>query len=99
MDQPHSRHVPNTMCSHDLPVSGLRWHGPISVVGTSFHGYGHALVAPPRIWGRGIRNGARPPFRSPSSPCYLGVGCPLRIIAARHTVAGGVTGATDGGLF
>ena len=66
MDQPHSHHVPNTMCGIDLHVSGLRWHGPTSVVGTPFHGYGHAFVVPPRIWGRGIRNGARPPFRLPS---------------------------------
>ena len=72
MDQPHSHHVPDTMCNHDLPVSGLRWHGPdhasrgAPVVGTPRHGYGHALVAPPRIWGRGIRNGARPPVPSPS---------------------------------
>ena len=66
MDQPHSHHVPNTMCGMILQSIGLRWHGPISVVGTPSHGYGHAFVAPPRIWGRGIRNGARPPFRSPS---------------------------------
>ena len=73
MDQPRSRHVPNTMSDNALQVSGLRWHGcrsyslrVISVVGTPNHGYGHAFVAPPRIWRRGIRNGARPPFRSPS---------------------------------
>lgn len=60
MDQPHSRRVPNTMGDIGLRVTGLRWHGPISVVGTPFHGYGHACVVPPRIWGRGIRNGTHP---------------------------------------
>ncbi len=73
MDQPRSRPVPTTMSDKTVQSSGLRWHGAISVVGTPNHGYGHAFVAPPRIWRRsmrngirGIRNGARPPFRSPS---------------------------------
>ena len=60
MDQPRSRHVPNTMSNNTVQLSGLRWHGVISVVGTPNHGYGHAFVAPPRIWRRGIRNGTRP---------------------------------------
>ena len=68
MDQPRSRHVPDTMSDIILQPTGLRWHGPISVVGTR-RGYGHTFVAPPRIWGRGIRNGTHPPLRSPSREC------------------------------
>ena len=45
-----------------LQVEGLRWHGPISVVGTPSHSYGYGVVAPPRSWDRGIRNAAHPPF-------------------------------------
>jgi hypothetical protein len=38
---------------------GLGRHGPISVVGAPRRSYGYAVVAPPRIWGRGARNAAR----------------------------------------
>ena len=48
-----------------LHVEGLRWHDPISVVGAPSCSYGYGVVAPPRVWGRGIRNAAHPPFRSP----------------------------------
>src|SRR5687768_10068701 len=41
-------------------IRGLRWHGPISVVGAPRRSYGYAFVAPPRIWGRGTRNAGRP---------------------------------------
>src|SRR5687768_16678994 len=40
-------------------VRGLRWHGPISVVGAPRRSYGYAFIAPPRIWGRGTRNAGR----------------------------------------
>ena len=36
--------------------SGLRWHGPISVVSAPRRSYGYAFVALPRSWSRGIRN-------------------------------------------
>ena len=72
MDQPHSHHVPNTVCDMILQLHGLRWHEyrgltprPISVVETPQRGYGHAFVVPPWIWCRGIRNETRPPFRPP----------------------------------
>ena len=65
-DQPRNRHVPHTMVDMNLHVGGLRWHGPISVVGAPSRSYGYGVVAPPRIWGRGIRNAAHPPFQSPS---------------------------------
>ena len=54
-----------------LHVEGLRWHDPdhatrgAPVVGVPSHSYGYGVVAPPRVWGRGIRNAAHPPFRSP----------------------------------
>ena len=61
-----------------LHVEGLRWHDPdhasrgASVVGAPSRSYGYGVVAPPRIWGRGIpgtraiaRVAAHPPFRSP----------------------------------
>ena len=38
---------------HDLTVCGLRWHGPISVVGAPSRSDGYAFEAPPRTWGRG----------------------------------------------
>ena len=41
-----------------LQVEGLRWHDPISVVEAPSHSYGYGVVAPPRSWGRGIRNAA-----------------------------------------
>jgi len=65
-DQPRNRHVPTIMDDMTLHVEGLRWHDPISVVGAPSHSYGYGVVAPPRNWDRGIRNAARPPFRSPS---------------------------------
>ena len=56
----------------DRRVSGLGWHGPISVVGAPSRSDGYGVVATPRIWSRGIpgtrasaRVAARPPFRSP----------------------------------
>ena len=57
--------MPTTIYGITLHVEGLRWHDPISVVGVPSHSYGYGVVAPPRIWGRGIRNAAHPPFRSP----------------------------------
>ena len=57
-DQPHNRPVPTTMYGMTLHVEGLRWHGPISVVGAPSLSYGYGVVAPPRVWGRGIRNAA-----------------------------------------
>ena len=48
-----------------LQVEGLRWHDPISVVGAPSRSECYGVVAPPRSWGRGIRNAAHPPFRSP----------------------------------
>ena len=42
-----------------LRLSGLRWHGPDSVVGAPSRSEGYGVVAPPRIWSRGIRNAAR----------------------------------------
>ncbi len=53
MDQPRNRHVPNTKRDNILRVCGLRWHGPISVVGAPIRSDGYGVVAPPRIWGRG----------------------------------------------
>ncbi len=54
MDQPRNRHVPNTKRDNILHVCGLRWHGPISVVGAPRRAYGHAFVAPPRrVIGKG----------------------------------------------
>ena len=64
--------MPNTMDDMNLHAGGLRWHGPdhasrgAPVVGTPSRSYGYGVVAPPRIWGRGIRNAAHPPFPSPS---------------------------------
>jgi len=42
-----------------LHVEGLRWHDSISVVGAPSRGECYGVVAPPRSWGRGIRNAAR----------------------------------------
>ncbi len=39
-----------------LQVEGLRWHDPISVVGAPSRSECYGVVAPPRSWGRGIRN-------------------------------------------
>jgi hypothetical protein len=50
----------------------LRWHDPISVVGAPSRSECYGVVAPPRSWGRGIRNAAHPPFRLPS---YSSVNC------------------------
>ena len=41
-----------------LHGSGLGWHGPISVVGAPSRSDGYGVVAPPRIWSRGIPNAA-----------------------------------------
>ena len=47
-----------------LQVEGLRWHDPdhanarCPVVGAPSRGECHGVVAPPRSWGRGIRNAA-----------------------------------------
>ena len=49
MDQPRNRHVPNTKRDNILRVCGLRWHGPISVVGAPIRSDGYGVVAPPRI--------------------------------------------------
>ena len=57
-DQPHNRHVPTTMWGMRVRVEGLGWHDPISVVGAPIRSYGYGVVAPPRIWGRGIPNAA-----------------------------------------
>ncbi len=57
-DQPHNRHVPTDMYDMTLHVEGLGWHGPISVVGAPNRSYSYGVVAPPRIWGRGIPNAA-----------------------------------------
>ena len=50
-----------------LQVEGLRWHDPISVVGAPSRSECYGVVAPPRIWGRGIRNAAHctPPTAFP----------------------------------
>ena len=54
------RVVPTTRNGVTLHVEGLRWHDPdhasrgASVVGDPSHSYGYGVVAPPRIWGRGI---------------------------------------------
>ena len=48
-------------------VRGLRWHGPTHalrarvppVVGAPSRSEGYGVLAPPRIWSRGIRNAAR----------------------------------------
>ena len=58
--------MPTTMWGMILHVEGLRWHDPISVVGAPSRSECYGVVAPPRSWGRGIRNAAHPPFRSPS---------------------------------
>ena len=41
-----------------LHVEGLRWHGPISVVGAPSRSECYGVVAPPKSWDRGIRNAA-----------------------------------------
>ena len=49
------------------PGRGLRWHGPTHalrarvppVVGAPSRSEGYGVVAPPRIWSRGIPNAAR----------------------------------------
>jgi hypothetical protein len=64
-DQPRNRHVPKTMYDMILRVEGLRWHGPIPVVGAPNRSYDYGVVAPPRAGDRGIRNATHPPFRSP----------------------------------
>jgi len=54
MDQPRGhrpkvgRHVPNTKRDNIniLHVGGLRWHGPISVVGAPIRSDGYGVVAP-----------------------------------------------------
>ncbi len=59
MDQPRSRHVPNTMTDISVQLNGLRWHGPISVVGAPIRSDGYGVVAPRptlragALWGRG----------------------------------------------
>ena len=56
--------MPTTMNDMTLHVEGLRWHDPdhaargAPVVGVPSHSYGYGVVAPPRSWGRGIRNAA-----------------------------------------
>ena len=57
-DQPHNRHVPTDMNDMTIQVEGLRWHDPISVVGAPSRSECYGVVAPPRSWGRGIRNAA-----------------------------------------
>ena len=54
----HNRHVPTIMKGMTLHVEGLRWHDPISVVGARSRSECYGVVAPPRSWGRGIRNAA-----------------------------------------
>ena len=50
-----------------IHVEGLRWPDPnhaargAPVAGAPSHSYGYGVVAPPRVWGRGIRNAAHPP--------------------------------------
>jgi hypothetical protein len=56
--QPHNRHVPTTIWGMTLHVDGLRWHDPISVVGTLSRSKCYGVVAPPRSWDRGILNAA-----------------------------------------
>ena len=50
--------APTTMTDRTLEVCGLGWHGTISVVGAPSGSYGWRVVAPPRIWRRGIPNAA-----------------------------------------
>lgn len=59
MDQPRNRHVPINWQHKNLGGLRLGWHGPASVVGAPRRSYGYALVAPPRIRGRGTPNAAR----------------------------------------
>ena len=71
-----------------LQVEGLRWHDPISVVGAPSRSECYGVVAPPRSWGRGIRNAAHPPFRSPSWESGLRGGpvpapLPITLLTAR----------------
>ena len=54
MDQWRNHPAPATVLDVILPGSGLGWHGPISVVGAPSRSDGYAVVAPPRIWSRGI---------------------------------------------
>ena len=52
--------MPTTMYDMTLHVEGLRWHGPddasrgAPVVGVPSHSYGYGVVAPPRVWDRGM---------------------------------------------
>ena len=54
------RPVPTTMNDMTLQAKGLRWHDPdhaargAPVVGAPSHSYGYGVVAPPRVWDRGI---------------------------------------------
>jgi len=63
-DQPHNRHVPTNRKGMTLQVEGLRWHDPdhayarCPVVGAPSRSECYGVVAPPRSWGRGIRNAA-----------------------------------------
>ncbi len=41
--------APNSMNDMILQVCGLRWHGPISVVGAPIRSDGYGVVATPRI--------------------------------------------------
>ena len=50
--------MPSTINDIDLHVDGLRWHDRISVVRAPSRSECYGVVAPPRSWGRGIRNAA-----------------------------------------
>ena len=60
MDQPRNPHVPNTLNDMILRDCGLRRHGPVSVVEAPRRSFGYAVVASPRIRGRGARNAECP---------------------------------------
>ncbi len=73
-DQPYNRPVPSTIWGMTVRVEGLGWHDPISVVRAPSHSYGYGVVAPPRIWGRGIPNAANctPSTAFLASPALMG---------------------------
>ena len=58
------RPVPSTIWGMTVRVEGLGWHDPdhasrgAPVVGAPIRSYSYGVVAPPRIWGRGIPNAA-----------------------------------------
>ena len=83
MDQPRTHHVPIHMQHRDFVGRGLGWHGSASVVGAPRRSSGYAVVAPPRIRGRGTPNAARSFTRTGSYPAPTGRVMRSRISSAR----------------